>query len=44
MQNNATFRNMRRFKQQLTEQECETILQGLCFTIDHITGKRVKEY
>ena len=28
MQNNATFRPMRRFKQQLTLQECETILQG----------------
>ena len=28
MQNNTTFRTMRRFKQQLTEQECETILQG----------------
>lgn len=28
MQNSATFRTMRRFKQQLTEQECETILQG----------------
>jgi hypothetical protein len=25
MQNNTTFRTMRRFKQQLTEQECETI-------------------
>ncbi|MED9996406.1 MAG: pyridoxamine 5'-phosphate oxidase family protein [Paludibacteraceae bacterium] len=28
MQNNATFRTMRRFKQQLTEQACEEILQG----------------
>lgn len=66
MQNDATFRPMRRFKQQLTAQECETILKDayrgflsvhgenglkmnahraavLCFALEHMTGKRVKE-
>lgn len=33
------FRPMRRFKQQLPDQECEAIF--MC--IEHMTGKQVKE-